>query len=89
MVDILTIKGPRPVTPGNQEQPHLAHGGYGVIGHECGSVVSQPHTVSQCDIVQSSGRVYLGEGITPVPAKLARKIRLGEYIDMGKLLPEF
>ena len=33
--------------------------------------------------------VYVGEGIPPVPAKLAAKIRNGEYVDMGELLPEF
>ena len=33
--------------------------------------------------------VYVGDGIPPVPAKLATKIRRGEFIDMGELLPEF
>ena len=33
--------------------------------------------------------VYVGEGLPPVPAKLAAKIRRGAYVNMGKLLPEF
>ena len=33
--------------------------------------------------------VYVGEGLPPVPAKLAAKIRRGAYVDMGELLPEF
>ena len=33
--------------------------------------------------------VYLGEGIPPVPDKLAAKIRRGEFVEMGELLPEF
>ena len=33
--------------------------------------------------------VYTGEGLPPVPAKLAAKIRCGTYVDMGELLPEF
>ena len=33
--------------------------------------------------------VYLGEGLPPVPDKLAAKIRRGEFIEMGELLPEF
>ena len=33
--------------------------------------------------------VYMGEGIPPVPAKLAAKISNGEHVDMGELLPEF
>ena len=33
--------------------------------------------------------VYLGEGLPPVPDKLAAKIRRGEFVEMGELLPEF
>ena len=33
--------------------------------------------------------VYVGDGRPPIPAKLAQKIRLWEFIDMGELLPEF
>ncbi len=36
-----------------------------------------------------SDGVYVGDGLAPVPAKLAARIRRGEYIDMGELLPEF
>ena len=32
--------------------------------------------------------VYVGEGLPPVPSKLAKKIRAGEFIDMGELFPE-
>ena len=31
----------------------------------------------------------MGEGISPVPAKLTERIRRGEYVEMGELLPEF
>ena len=33
--------------------------------------------------------VYVGEGMPPVPAKLAKKINRGEFVEMGELLPEF
>lgn len=33
--------------------------------------------------------VYVGEGLLPVPAKLAEKIVKWEFVDMGELLPEF
>ena len=33
--------------------------------------------------------VYIGDGIPPVPDKLATKIRKGEFVEMGELLPEF
>ena len=33
--------------------------------------------------------VYLGDGIPPVPEKLATKIRKGDFVEMGELLPEF
>ena len=33
--------------------------------------------------------VYIGEGLPPVPLKLAEKIRRWEYTDMSKFLPEF
>ncbi len=36
---------------------------------------------------KSSG-IYIGEGIPPVPEKLAGKIRRWEFVDMAELLPE-
>ena len=33
--------------------------------------------------------VYVGDGIPPVPEKLAAKIRWREFIELGELLPEF
>ena len=36
-----------------------------------------------------SGGVYVGDGLPPFPAKLAAKIRRGEFVEMGELLPEF
>ena len=35
------------------------------------------------------GGAYVGEGMPPVPAKLAARIRRWEYVEMGELLPEF
>ena len=32
--------------------------------------------------------VYVGEGLLPVPPKLARKIKSGEFVEMEELLPE-
>ena len=32
---------------------------------------------------------YVGDGMPPVPAKLAEKIKRWEYVEMGELLPEF
>ena len=37
----------------------------------------------------SSEGVYVGDGVPPVPEKLASKIRRGEFVEMGELLPEF
>ena len=39
--------------------------------------------------VSSSTGVYIGEGLPPVPQKLAERIRRWEFIDMAELLPEF
>ncbi len=33
--------------------------------------------------------MYIGDGIPPVPDKLALKIHRGEFVEMGELLPEF
>ena len=33
--------------------------------------------------------IYLGKGVSPVPEKLAMKIRKGEFLKMGELVPEF
>ncbi len=35
------------------------------------------------------GGAFIGEGLPPVPQKLAAKIHRWEYVDMGELLPEF
>ena len=35
------------------------------------------------------GGEYLGDGIPSVPEKLAEKIRKGEFVEMGELLPKF
>ncbi len=40
-------------------------------------------------LTQSVEGVYMGEGVPPVPVRLAARIRRGEYIEMGELLPEF
>ena len=41
------------------------------------------------DLKLPTGGAYVGEGLPPVPARLAAKIRQWEYIEMGELLPEF
>ena len=37
--------------------------------------------------LQNSG-VYVGKGLSPVPLKLARKVRAGDYVKMEEFLPE-
>lgn len=32
--------------------------------------------------------ISVGEGMTPIPKKLAEKIRRCEFVDMGELLPD-
>ena len=53
---------------------------------------------TMCNLLPAAGNpgtsapsigVYIGEGLPPVPLKLAEKIRRWEYIDMSELLPEF
>ena len=36
-------------------------------------------------LARPSGGVYIGEGVSPVPAKLAERIRRDEYVEMGEL----
>ena len=40
-------------------------------------------------LTPASAGVYVGDGLPPVPQKLADKIRRWEFVDMGELLPEF
>ena len=51
-----------------------------------------------CNLLPSLGQsgappgqegIYVGEGLLPVPAKLAEKITRWEFVDMAELLPEF
>ena len=39
--------------------------------------------------VATSAGIYVGEGLLPVPAKLADRIQRWEFVDMAELLPEF
>ena len=39
-------------------------------------------------MVPQSGGIYVGEGLPPVPVKLAKKILSGDYVEMEGLLPE-
>ena len=45
--------------------------------------------LANSSLQQPSEGVYMGDGIPPVPAKLAARIRKGEFVEMGELLPEF
>lgn len=44
---------------------------------------------ANASLIPPTNGVYIGDGLVPVPAKLATKIQHGEFIDMGELLPEF
>ena len=44
---------------------------------------------ANAELAPCSDGVYVGDGLPPVPAKLAAKIRKGEFVEMGELLPEF
>ena len=58
-------------------------------GSISGSETGQPTANGQFHPQHGSGGVYVGDGLPPVPAKLAAKIRRGEFVEMGELLPEF
>ena len=62
-----------------------------VHGEDLSTLLAQPKDVpptpGESAYVSTEG-VYIGEGLPPVPAKLARKIRAGEFIEMDELLPE-
>ena len=47
-----------------------------------------PWSLSAAPTDRSCG-VYVGEGLPPVPLKLADRIRRHEFIDMAEMLPEF
>ena len=44
---------------------------------------------ANAELAPVSEGVYVGDGLPPVPTKLAAKIRKGEFVEMGELLPEF
>ena len=46
----------------------------------------QPLTFQLAD--NASSPLYVGGGLPPVPAKLAKRIQDGQFIKMGELLPE-
>ena len=50
-----------------------------------GNLLPQANTT----LTLPSEGVYVGDGLPPVPPKLATKIRRGDFVEMGKLLPEF
>ena len=46
-------------------------------------------TIGQSKDASLSAGIYVGEGLLPVPAKLAEKITRWEFVEMAELLPEF
>ena len=46
----------------------------------------KPLTFKPAD--KASSPLYVGAGLPPVPAKLAKRIQDGQFIEMGELLPE-
>ena len=46
-------------------------------------------TIGQSKDASLSAGIYVGEGLLPVPAKLAKKITRWEFVEMAELLPEF
>ena len=44
---------------------------------------------ANAELAPVSEGVYIGDGLPPAPTKLAAKIRKGEFVEMGELLPEF
>ena len=62
-----------------------------VHGEDLSTLLAQPKDVPPTpgeSAYMSSEGVYIGKGLPPFPAKLARKIRAGEFIEMDELLPE-
>ena len=46
-------------------------------------------TVSKADnSLETSQAVFIGQGLPPIPKKLASKIESGEFVDMPELLPD-
>ena len=46
----------------------------------------QPLTFQPVD--KASSPLYVGGGLPPVPAKLAKRVQNGQFIEIGELLPE-
>ena len=44
---------------------------------------------AKASLTPASASIYVGDGLPPVPQKLADKIHWLEFVDMGELLPEF
>ena len=45
--------------------------------------------ISSSRVLTPSSGIYVGEGLPPVPPKLAAKIMRWEFVDMAEMLPEF
>ena len=50
---------------------------------------NSPKGAGGADATVSTAGAYVGDGMPPVPAKLAAKIWRWEFVEMGELLPEF
>ena len=55
------------------------------VGQETHTVTSQPVKVKDCE---ATPPFILGEALPVVPAKLVKRIRRGEYVDMAELLKD-
>ena len=83
------LQDSRQIGPKTQ-QPHRRHKsndqspGRGLC---CNKTRKSP--LASAELAPVSEGVYIGDGLPPVPTKLAAKIRKGELVEMGELLPEF
>ena len=84
--------------PSAESMPALPSGSGSTVGNRPDPPVSSAAAAAAfCNLLpfgasagpQTGAAVYIGEGLPPVPNKLADRIRKWEFIDMSELLPEF
>ena len=86
LLDILMGREARAGRPGQLGIPSSTMASAGVL---TASTVSNLLPFAPRRLAAPARGVYIGEGLLPVPAKLAERIVRWEYIEMSEMLPEF
>jgi len=71
-----------------EDLPQVFNLGDSVMNRQLTTTMEALANTSKRDKPQQRGGVYVGDGLTPLPTQLTKRIRSGEYTEREELQPE-